>query len=264
MGKKLPKLPKKKTVWNVDVTEGGVAQILDAVIRQLERNRCKQLGYGLYLACANPHSQVEANRNPEFREALQTMDIILPDGVGTVIAAQILGHSDVTRFTGPDFFAALSELLNSMNCGVSYYFFGSTERVLDGIKEKMAKTYPNINVIGCSAPPFASPDMLVCEDMIRDINAKKPDVLWVGMTAPKQELWMYYSRRLLDVPVIAAIGAEFDYFSGTKKRPPKIIRQLGLQWLHRMMQEPGRTWRRNFISTPIFLWNIMRCRCIGC
>lgn len=225
-------------------------------------------GTPLRVACANPHSQVEAGRNPDFLSALNAMDILLPDGVGTVVAARLLGNGGIRRFTGPDFFRTVSTFLNDNVPGCSYFFFGSTDEVLQRIVARMNSMYPNIAVAGTYAPPFASAIDLVTTANSARINSARPTILWIGMTAPKQELWMHYAHHTLNVPVIAAIGAEFDYFSGTKQRPPSIIRRAGLQWLFRLFQEPRRTWRRNFISTPLFMGRIaievLKTRARGC
>ena len=94
--------------------------------------------------------------------------------------------------------------------------------------------------------------------MVDAVNAARPDVLWVGMTAPKQEKWIFRNREKLLVPCIGAVGAVFDFYAGTKRRSPAIWQKLGLEWLHRLLQEPSRMWRRNFISTPRFLGIVLR------
>lgn len=245
-------LVSKRRIWNVDVSTGQPPDIVDFVLTNLLKgNR------GVTVACVNPHSQVEAATNKNFLDALNNFDVTLPDGVGTVIAAKVLGICGINRFTGPDFFSAICSRLNTKENRHTYYFIGSTEAVLENIKKKMHEQFPYIEVIGTHSPPFISAEELADERTVEMINSAAPSFVWVGMTAPKQELWMRLCAEKLNAGVIAGIGAEFDYFAGTKNRPPLWIRKIGLQWLYRFIQEPARTWKRHFISMPVFITHIL-------
>jgi len=237
----------RQYIWNVPVTSVASAEIISGCADQARRG-----GGQWVVSCANPHSQMLAAKDSEFLKALEESDIVLPDGIGTVLAGRFLGTDVKQRFTGPDFFRALSEYLNESADQCSYFFFGSSHDVLDGIVRNMAKHYPHIPVAGVLSPPFGEFMTEENERMIEEINRANPSVLWVGMTAPKQEKWIARNRQRLKAPLIAAIGAEFDYFAGTKARPPGWMRKTGLQWLHRLVTEPGRTWRRHVVSMPLF------------
>jgi len=242
----------KRRIWNVDVNLGTQEEILSAVIEALRQNR-----RGLTVACANPHSQVVASRDLVFKEALNSFDVILADGVGTSMAAKFLGVGAVNRFTGPDFFAAMNNCINSLEKKHTYFFIGSTEHVLQGIAVQMRRQFPNIELAGTYSPPFLSSEELADEVTLEMINKANPSVVWVGMTAPKQELWMKLCSDRLSASVIAGIGAEFDYFAGAKKRPQPWVARFGLQWLYRFLKEPRRTWRRHFVSMPVFVANVL-------
>ena len=139
----------------------------------------------------------------------------------------------------------------------SVFFLGSTEDTLTAICERMSKDWPNIRVAGIFSPPFkATFSDEDIELMVHRINMVEPDVLWVGMTAPKQEEWIYKVLPQLNVRFAAAVGAVFDFYTGRIKRPHPLFRRLGLEWLPRLLQEPGRLWRRTFASAPIFLWHV--------
>jgi len=129
--------------------------------------------------------------------------------------------------------------------------------VLREIVEKMSVDYPKIEV-GVYSPPF-KPEFGEEDNakMVEAVNAFKPDVLWVGMTAPKQEKWIYQNREKLDVYFIGAIGAVFDFYIGRIKRSHPVFLKLGLEWLPRLLQEPGRLWGRNFVSNPMFLYRVI-------
>lgn len=142
-------------------------------------------------------------------------------------------------------------------CGMSVFFLGSTEENLGIIRQNMARDYPNIKIVGVYSPPFS--DVYSTEDLARIegyINSVKPDVLWVGMTAPKQEKWIMSNISRLDVHFVGAIGAVFDFYTGKVKRTSPLIQRMGLEWLPRLIRQPKRLWKRMFISAPIFVWNV--------
>lgn len=206
--------------------------------------------------CANPHSLVLAADDPLFQEALHTADLLTPDGTGIVLASKILGGSIRQRVTGSDIFWGLNAALN--RCGDKRYFFlGASEATLTAIQAKMAEDYPGIVVAGTYSPPF-KPEFSAAESqaMIAAVNSAQPDVLWVGMTAPKQEKWIHQHRDQLKVPFIGAIGAVFDFYVGNVKRSHPLMQKYGLEWLPRLLQEPRRLFRRNFISSPVFLYRV--------
>ena len=215
---------------------------------------------GKVFVCANPHSLVQANNDPLFQQAIHNADLVTPDGAGIVIASKILGGSIRERITGSDIFRGLSEELNKIG-GKSYFFLGSTEETLVAIKEKMAVEYPNIRFAGSFSPPY-KPEFSKEDSrkMIEVVNAARPDVLWVGMTAPKQEKWIHQHRAQLNVKFIGAIGAVFDFYVGNVKRSHPVFQKIGLEWLPRLLQEPRRLFRRNFVSSPLFLLQVLKQR----
>jgi N-acetylglucosaminyldiphosphoundecaprenol N-acetyl-beta-D-mannosaminyltransferase len=210
-----------------------------------------------YFVCANPHSLEVAEIDPVFDEAIRSADLIVPDGIGIVIASKILGGAIQDRVTGSDIFLGLSDRLNQKN-GFSFFFLGSTEGNLNKIRGKMSHDFPNIKVAGVYSPPF-KPEFSHEENlaMIGAINRAQPDVLWVGMTAPKQEKWIYENKEKLDVKFVGPVGAVFDFYAGNVKRSHPFFRKMGLEWLARFLQEPRRLWRRNLVSNPRFLLRVI-------
>ena len=214
---------------------------------------------GKVFVCANPHSLVIAKNDPLFRDAIQAADLVTPDGVGIVLASKVKGGKIRERVTGSDIFYGLSKALNSEpNRKFSCFFLGSTDETLAAVKEKMEKDYPYITFAGSYSPPY-KPEFNEEDSrkMIEAVNRAKPDVLWVGMTAPKQEKWIFQNKERLDVKFIGAIGAVFDFFTGNVKRSHPVFQQIGLEWLPRLIKEPKRLFERNFISTPKFLMMIL-------
>lgn len=211
-----------------------------------------------YFVCANPHSIQIAEVRSQFQSALKSADMIIPDGIGVVLASKILQGKIKGRVTGSDIFWRLSKALNKKG-GSRYFFLGSTDEVLMQIKDKMAVDFPGIEVVGLYSPPFKNE--FNDEDnhrMINAINNSYPDVLWVGMTAPKQEIWIYENKNKLNVKVIGAIGAVLDFYVENVKRSHPVFQSIGLEWLPRLLQEPRRLWHRNLISNPMFMLRVLQ------
>jgi len=214
-----------------------------------------------WLACFNPHSYVVAKRNDDFGRALRDADWLIPDGVGVVLASRLIPPRIPDRITGWDVFHGVSAALANEE-GRKVFFLGSTEATLSAIRERMARDYPALKVAGTYSPPFSTSygDSEI-DRIIEVVNSARPDVLWVGLTAPKQELLLHRIRDRLDVKFAGAIGAVFDFYAGNVRRSSRAFQRLGLEWLPRLVQEPRRLWRRMFVSAPIFVWDVVRERC---
>jgi N-acetylglucosaminyldiphosphoundecaprenol N-acetyl-beta-D-mannosaminyltransferase len=211
------------------------------------------------MACLNPHSFVVARDDDVFRSALQSADWLVPDGVGIIAAARFLGLPVKTRITGYDVLLAVMDRLNQHKGSV--FFLGASDATLAKIRVRITNDYPNVVLAGTYSPPF-KPEFTTYDNaaIIAAVNAVRPDVLWVGLTAPKQEKWLAANRVDLKVGAAGAIGAAFDFFGGTVKRSPKLFRIVGLEWLPRLLQQPSRLWRRTFVSAPVFLTEVYRDR----
>ena len=217
-------------------------------------------GRGRYFVCANPHSLEVARRDPLFSRAIHEADCVVPDGAGIVLASRLLGGAIKRRVTGMELFRAVNARLEAAGGG-SCFFLGSTPEHLQDIRRAMAREYPRIEVSGCYSPPFkASFSLRESREMLDAVNAAGPEVLWVGMTAPKQETWAWANRGALDARLIGPIGAVFDFFTGNVPRPGPWFQDHGLEWLPRLLRQPRRLWRRNLVSNPAFLLRVLRQR----
>lgn len=209
----------------------------------------------LMMNTVNAHSFVTAQKDPEFAAALLRSDVLLPDGVSIVKACRFLKMKNAPhdKVAGTDLFHHQMARLNAG--GGTCFFMGSSPKVLGLIREKAAAMYPNIRVETYS-PPYKPVFSEEDDAAIRAaIHAADPDLLWIGMTAPKQEKWLVKNWELLDIHChVGTIGAVFDFFAGTINRAPKWWIDHGIEWLYRLIKEPGRMWRRNVISGPKFLW----------
>ncbi len=243
---------KSSNLLGVGVGSGDLTDIV-AQSMQAISSRQKTLTF----ACANPHSLVVAGTDPLFLDALNRADFSVADGIGITIAAKLLGVDAGPRIAGFDYFDALMSELNGNGTG-RVFFFGSTEKVLTLIKERCKSDYPAIEECGALSPPFGEWDAVKNREMIDEINSFAPDVIWVGMTAPKQEKWVEANRQQMSVPVVGSIGAVFDFFAGTTPRAPGWASAAGLEWLVRLVREPKRMWKRNFVSAPLFVGKVFR------
>jgi N-acetylglucosaminyldiphosphoundecaprenol N-acetyl-beta-D-mannosaminyltransferase len=214
-----------------------------------------------WLACFNPHSYAMTLKDEMFSRALKAADWLVPDGAGVVLASRLLGDAIQDRVTGSDVFADLHKRLNAAG-GMSVFFLGATEETLALIRKRMALDYPNINVTGTYSPPFKEVySFAELDEMIKAVNTAAPDVLWVGMSAPKQEKWIYLNKDKLAVKFIGAVGAVFDFYSGNIRRDKDSwFVNHGLEWLPRLIQEPRRLWQRMFVSAPVFVWHVVKQR----
>ena len=208
-------------------------------------------GKPFIFACANPHSLVVARSDDSFRDALERASAVVADGVGCKWGAALSGVSIGPRITGSDFFASIMAALN--RAGGRAFFFGSSDAALQKLAYRVRQDYPRV-AIGMLSPPFRPWTDEENRRMVENIRLFKPDVLWVGMTAPKQEKWVAANAARLKVPVIGSVGAVFDYYAGVTHRAPQWVCNLGLEWLYRLPREPKRLWRRTFVSAPTFLW----------
>ncbi len=242
-----------------DVTALDVQACVSGVVTWIKNGQHgSTVGHSRWLACLNPHSHVVSLSDAPFSQALHTADWLIPDGAGVALASKILGGEIRERVTGSDIFRGVLEELNLAG-GFSVFFLGSTEETLAAIRARMAEDFPNVRLAGTYSPPFKP---VFSDDdndrMVTAINAAAPDVLWVGLTAPKQEKWIYQNKDKLNVKFIGAIGAVFDFYAGNVKRPPVFVQKMGFEWLYRWAQEPKRLLRRNLISTPKFIMVVLK------
>ena len=217
----------------------------------------------------NAHSYNVAQKDAVFAEALTKSDYLIPDGASIVKACRWLKAKSQPkeRIAGWDLFAFEMDALQrksekqNENDGkrLKVMFMGSSEKVLALIRERAARDYPNLEVVTYSPPykPVFSDEDNVA--IIKAINEANPDLLWIGMTAPKQEKWTYQHWNELNIHChVGTIGAVFDFYAGTAQRAPKRWQEHSLEWLYRLIKEPKRMWRRYLIGNPLFIYNILK------
>jgi N-acetylglucosaminyldiphosphoundecaprenol N-acetyl-beta-D-mannosaminyltransferase len=215
-----------------------------------------EIGQSLVINTLNGHSYNVAKADPEFQEALRASDILLPDGVSVIFGAKLLSGQKIQKIAGYDIFTHLLQKLNAEQG--SCFFLGASIQTLNLIETRLEKEYPRVR-FGAFSPPYRAQfseqeNKMMCEQM----NDFEPDVLFIGMTAPKQEKWVHEHKSQLNAKVICSIGAVFDFYAGTTQRPANWVIKLKLEWLGRLLKEPKRMWRRYLLSTPVFFIDVFK------
>jgi len=210
----------------------------------------------ILISTINQYSYCIAEKDNEFKEALSQSDVLLPDGVGIVAAAKFLYGKKIKKIAGADIHEYLLKKMNRE--GGSCFYFGSSDATLDKIKVRIAKEYSNIRIATYSPPFKTSFSLEENNQMIAVINEFQPDVIFVGMTAPKQEKWSFLHKNALDATTICSIGAVFDFYAGSVERPNKFWINLGLEWFGRLIKEPKRMWKRYIYYGVVFGVHLIR------
>lgn len=232
-------------------------------------NALKEIPQGkILINTINAHSFNVAQKDELFANALKNGDYLIPDGASIIKACKYIKAKSQPkeRIAGWDLFVfemnqleKKSKIRGLNDKKKKVMFMGSSEQVLELIKDQAAEEYPNLDVVTYS-PPY-KPEFFEEDNaaIIKAINDANPDLLWIGMTAPKQEKWTYQHWDELDIHChVGTIGAVFDFYAGTAKRAPKWWQEHSLEWLYRLIKEPKRMWRRYIIGNPLFLWNISK------
>jgi exopolysaccharide biosynthesis WecB/TagA/CpsF family protein len=210
-----------------------------------ERGECHSI------AATSMHGIVEAQNDPTFKEILNATDLVVPDGMPLVWLGRRKGHRLRRRVYGPELLLSFCE--RRIEQGYRHFFLGGEPGVAERLSESLKTRFPGLNVVGTCSPPFRPLNVAEDEEMVDLINRAAPDVLWVGLGAPKQERWMHEHKSRLRVPVVVGVGAAFDMLSGRRRQAPLWMREHGLEWLFRLMQEPRRLWRRYLVYGTQFI-----------
>ena len=222
-------------------------QVITLMERWIEtdRQRCH------HVVNTGMHGILEAHRDPKFKAILNAADLFAPDGILVLLIARLRGYPLKRRNTGPQLMWDFSEVAGHK--GYRYFIYGDTEDTLQLLAAKLTESFPGLNIVGLDSPPFRPLTPEEDEAIIAAINEARPDVLWVGLGAPKQERWISEHRHRLNVPVAIGVGASFKFHSGKMRRAPVWLRNRGFEWLWRLVHEPKRVWRRVFLDAPKFM-----------
>lgn len=208
-------------------------------------------GHRSYATLTGVHGIMEAVRNEEIRQAHNIAGLVLPDGMPLVWLLWRRGFSFADRVYGPDLMMALFDC--SQTAAYRHYLYGATARALDLLAGNLARKFPAARIVGLHSPPFRPASADEDESVIAAINGSGAEIVWVGLSTPKQELWMARHRSRLSAPVLLGVGAAFDFHAGLVRQAPRWSQQAGLEWAFRMAMEPRRLTKRYLRNNPAFL-----------
>ncbi len=224
------------------------------VVAQMER-WIEEGSLGHVVVAANTHVVMECRRDPWVAEAVRRADLVMPDGMPLVWLGRRRGFALRGRAYGPGVMEAF--LAFSAPKGYRHFFLGSTPKTLEALVGRACRRWPGLRVVGAYSPPFRPLTPQEDKEVVGRIRDARPQVLWVGLGCPRQELWMYEHRERLGVPVMLGVGAAFDFLAGRKPQAPPWMRDHGLEWLFRLLTEPRRLWRRYLIQGGWFVFLVL-------
>lgn len=208
-----------------------------------------------YVCICNAHSVVTASRDVSFRAAVVKADMATPDGAPVAWMLRRLGAGDQPRVNGPDLMWRYCR--EASGRGESIFLYGGTSATLERLADRLLASFPGLRIAGMRSPPFRPPTAEEDAADVAAINASGAGIVWVSLGCPKQELWMAAHAGRVHA-VMVGVGAAFDFHAGTVARAPEWMRRSGLEWLHRLVSEPRRLWRRYLVTNSLFIWGAAR------
>lgn len=209
--------------------------------------------HGDYICVSNVHTTVTSYEEADYCAIQNGGLMAIPDGGPLSTIGRKRGYKDMERTTGPSLMGEIFKI--SAEKGYRHFFYGSKEETLELLEKNLNKNYPGIQISGMYSPPFR--DLTDEEDamVIKMINDSKPDFVWIGLGAPKQERWMATHQGKID-GLMLGVGAGFDYYAGNIERAPEWMQKNNLEWVYRLMQDPKRLFKRYFYTNTKFIWNV--------
>ncbi|MGB7555518.1 MAG: WecB/TagA/CpsF family glycosyltransferase [Candidatus Korobacteraceae bacterium] len=231
----------------------GVSAINMPEALRLSERLLRDHGKG-YVCLTGVHGIMEAQRDDALRGILNHSFLCAPDGMPTVWVGRLQGHQNMRRVYGPDYMLEMCTM--SARAGFRHFLCGGKAGVAERLKQQLELVVSGIDITGTYTPPFRPLTVSEEDQMLATINRSHPDIVWVGLSTPKQERFMARYRNRLEAPLLVGVGAAFDIHAGLLADAPAWVKNCGLQWLDRLIKEPNRLWRRYLTNNPRFLWDI--------
>lgn len=239
---------KKVDILGVGVSAINLAMAIDVVGSWIDS------GERQYVCVRDVHGLVRSLDDPDLLQIHREAGMVTPDGMPLVWAGRWAGADWMGRVYGPDLL--LEICLESLERGWSHYFYGAGPGVADELSSRLHSRFPGLKVVGTHTPPFRDITQEEVANVAQTINDSGADIVWVGLSSPKQERWMHQFRPLLDAAVLVGIGAAFDIHAGRIRQAPRWMQRSGLEWAFRIAVEPRRLWRRYAQAIPRFMWEV--------
>lgn len=228
------------------LTKQKLVNIIEDYIEQGKRG---------YVTFSNVHVVVTAKKNKALQMAVNQATLAAPDGMPLAIIGKLLKEK-MERCSGPDMMPAIIE--SGLEKGYRHYFYGSTEETLAALQQKLKHKYPKIQIVGAYSPPFRPLSEEETSAILHTINNSQADYIWIGLGAPKQEIWMNQQLSNLNKGVMLGVGAAFDFHAGKVSRAPEWMQKSGLEWLHRLLSEPKRLFKRYLTTNSAFIYYLIK------
>ena len=209
-----------------------------------------------YVCAVGVHGVMEAQRDARLLRAYATADMVVPDGMPLVWLGRMQGHAAMQRVTGPDLMLEIFRDPHFRH--VRHFFYGGDAGVAELLRKKLLERCPWAQIVGTWTPPFRELNEKEEEQLLVQMRTAQPDILWVGISCPRQELFMAAHRVQLDIPIMFGVGAAFDFHTGRIRDCSDWVKRAGLQWAHRLVQDPRRLWKRYLRNNPAFLWQVVK------
>ena len=241
-------------IGRVDVLGVGVSAV-DMTMALDEITRWIEIRDSQYVCVTGVHGVMEAQRDPELLEIHNASGLTTPDGMPMVWAGHWVGANWMSRVYGPDLM--LSVLERAAERGWKSFLYGGNYGVPELVAARLVERMPTLKIVGTYSPPFRPPTQAEDAEIVARINASGADLVWVGLSTPKQERWMAAHVGRLDAPMLAGVGAAFDFHAGLVRQAPPWMQKRGLEWFYRLVKEPRRLWKRYLRNNPAFLVRIL-------
>jgi N-acetylglucosaminyldiphosphoundecaprenol N-acetyl-beta-D-mannosaminyltransferase len=235
----------RANVLGIGVDAVNMATAVEAIASAVAENRKG------YVCATGVHGVMEARRNDRVRDALANAMLVVPDGMPTVWMGRLQGLSRMRRVFGPDLMLEIFRAPALTHC--RHFLYGGADGVAEQLHTALRRRFPKCHIVGSYTPPFRPLNRQEHHQLRTLVSRLQPDIMWVGLSTPKQELFMAEYLPTLDTKVMIGVGAAFDYHTGHLKDSPRWVKHLGMQWLHRLAQEPGRLWKRYLVNNPAFV-----------
>lgn len=235
-------------VLNISLFDSNIVSAVNLVLHNFSSNT-KQ---NLLISATGAHGIITAKKYKEFKDILNSFYINLPDGMPGVWVGRLKGAKEMKRCYGPEFFMETMKI--TAGTDIKHYFCGGKEGVAEELKGAVARKFNNLNVVGTYSPPFREMTDAEMKELADKINLNNTNIVWVGLSTPKQEKFAYRLSKFTNVNFICTVGAAFDFHIDKLKQAPPLLQKMSLEWLFRLVVEPKRLWKRYFEIVPKFIY----------
>jgi N-acetylglucosaminyldiphosphoundecaprenol N-acetyl-beta-D-mannosaminyltransferase len=239
----------KINILGININAVNIQDVIDRVDEKIKKN---EKGY---ITITGVHGIMESQRSNNVKSAYKNAWMVVPDGMPLVYIGRMQGSKKIRRCFGPELMSQI--LMHSVSKRYTHFLYGGKEGVVKELKQKLEEKYPGLRIVGTYTPPFRELDLRESKELIEMTKELKPDIFWIGLSTPKQEVFMQKYLQLIYTKIMLGVGAAFDYHTDQLKPAPRLLKALALEWFFRLLMEPKRLWKRYLINNPLFIANLV-------